>query len=565
MVADEVETMRRMLLHTAAVLTATLMLGAGGAALAQDTEIGVTAAVNPEVRGTPPSQEQRLLVVGTNVFSDERVVTGEKGQTQMLFVDQSALTIGPNSDLVLGEFLYDPNTETGTIVMSATKGLFRLVGGKISKDGPVVLNTPTATIGIRGGIILVNVAESGATQATFLFGQSMEVTSGGVTKEVTRPGFVIEAATVDQEPSDPVPVSAASLDAALGGLEGGAGESGGAEETPEDSDVAASGVGEAGSDQAPTDVAPQDLAAAADIQELGDSGDDAEDTAEQDEASQNTATESGSGVNVSGLSGRYKHSNSGGSNLGTGDGVTSPAFDVSYSGGAITGGTFSVDALSLTPFLKIPGVTVGSFSFSGSGTSSQFGTINGSGFLTSDQKFVFFEFLEDSFPSDRLLAFAGVPVGTFTTTTLDALGTKFYSLQNDFVLDSSIPFVSTAFGGSLVPGEAESAADTVILFDASDSSTAQRVWGHRTIAIVGTGSTQTSVSSLAGGLALLTSTGNLFLSGDVFSTARLSSTAAALIVDGDLATVDDALGNHFFGSCPGAWCKSVALYAAPGG
>ena len=108
MVADEVETMRRMLLHTAAVLTATLMLGAGGAALAQDTEIGVTAAVNPEVRGTPPSQEQRLLVVGTNVFSDERVVTGEKGQTQMLFVDQSALTIGPNSDLVLDEFVYDP-------------------------------------------------------------------------------------------------------------------------------------------------------------------------------------------------------------------------------------------------------------------------------------------------------------------------------------------------------------------------------------------------------------------------------------------------------------------------
>ena len=51
-------------------------------------------------------------------------MTGEKGQTQMLFVDQSALTIGPNSDLVLDEFVYDPNTETGTIVMSATKGLF---------------------------------------------------------------------------------------------------------------------------------------------------------------------------------------------------------------------------------------------------------------------------------------------------------------------------------------------------------------------------------------------------------------------------------------------------------
>ena len=231
--------MRRMTFSAAAL--AVLMVA--GPAVSQDIEIGVTAAVNPEVTGTPPSQEQRLLVIGADVFHNERVVTGEKGQTQMLFVDQSALTIGPNSELVLDEFVYDPDTGTGTIVMSAAKGLFRLVGGKISKDGLVVLNTPTATIGIRGGIILVNVAENGATQATFLFGQSMQVTSGGVTKEVTRPGFVIEAVSADQEPSDPVPVTAASLDAALGGLEGSAGESGGAEDVPEDSDVAASGIG----------------------------------------------------------------------------------------------------------------------------------------------------------------------------------------------------------------------------------------------------------------------------------------------------------------------------------
>ena len=348
--------MRRMTFSAAAL--AALVIAAAGPAASQDVEIGVTAAVNPEVMGTPPAQEQRLLVIGADVFHDERVVTGEKGQTQMLFVDQSALTIGPNSDLVLDEFVYDPNTETGTIVMSATKGLFRLVGGKISKDGPVVLNTPTATIGIRGGIILVSIAETGATEATFLFGQSMDVTSGGVTKEVTRPGFSIASVSADQEPSDPVPVTAESLDAALGGLEGSEGASGGAEDSPEDSDVAASGVGEAGSDQAPDALGPaQDGSSARDI---AGGADRADNTAEKDEASQNTATESGSGVNVSGLSGRYKHSNSGGSNLGTGD--SSTTFNVAYSGGAITSGTFSVDALSLTPFLKIPGVTLGNLS-----------------------------------------------------------------------------------------------------------------------------------------------------------------------------------------------------------
>ncbi len=229
--------------------------------------------------------------------------------------------------------------------MNATKGLFRLVGGKISKDGPVVLNTPTATIGIRGGIILVGVADNGATQATFLFGQSMDVTSGGVTKEVSRPGFAIAVDSADQAPSDPAPVSADSLAAALGGLEGSEGESGGTDDTPQDSDVAASGIGEAGSDQAPADIAPQDLASLSDLQDLGNSADDAEDTAEQDEASQNTATESSTGLTLSGFSGRYKHSKLLGSSaatLGTGDGVGT--FDIAFSGASISSGTFLADS-----------------------------------------------------------------------------------------------------------------------------------------------------------------------------------------------------------------------------
>ena len=507
----------------------------------QDIEIGVAAAINPDVTGTPPDQEKRLLLVGANVFHNERVVTGEKGQTQMLFVDQSALTIGPDSEVVLDEFVYDPDTETGTIVLNATKGLFRLVGGKISKDGPVVLNTPTATIGIRGGIILVNVAETGATEATFLFGQSMQVTSGDVTREVTRPGFAVAVIAADQEPSEPAPVSAESLDAALGGLEGSEGESGGAEDTPEDSDVAASGIGEAGSDQDPDAIAPQELAGTADLQALANTADDAEDTAEQDEASQNTATGStGVVICLGTCSGRIKHATT--PSLGTDD--SSPSLNLAFSGATVSGGIFDTAISGFSNF-TIP-IQLGSFS--PTATSQPFGSgiLSGTGFVTADGEFVFYE-LTDSGDGHKILGFAGVPVGTFTTTTLDALGTKFYALQNDFVLGSNIPFVSTSFGGSLTPGEAEGAADTVIVFDASGSATAQRVWGHRTIAIVGQGTSQTSVSSLAGGLALLDSGGRLFLEGGVVATARLSSTGGVFVVDGELASVDDALLNDFFG------------------
>ena len=201
-------------------------------ASAQTTKIGVTAVVNPNATGQAPSQARRTLLVGTDVFSQENVITTENGQAQMLFLDESALTIGPNSEVVLDEFVYDPNTKTGKLALTATKGLFRLVGGRISKTNPVILKTPTATIGIRGGIAMVNASDAGgATTSTFLFGDQMDVTSGGVTKTATRPGFTITATNPNVPPSDPIPATADQLAGALSSLEGSSEPAGDSENT----------------------------------------------------------------------------------------------------------------------------------------------------------------------------------------------------------------------------------------------------------------------------------------------------------------------------------------------
>ena len=132
----------------------------------------------------------------------------------MLFLDESALTIGPNSEVVLDEFVYDPNTKTGKLVLTGRNQGPGLVGGRISKTNPVILKTPTATIGIRGGIAMINAADGGATTSTFLFGDQMDVTSGGVTKSATRPGFTITVTDPNVPPSDPIPATADQLSGA---------------------------------------------------------------------------------------------------------------------------------------------------------------------------------------------------------------------------------------------------------------------------------------------------------------------------------------------------------------
>ncbi|MEQ9124418.1 MAG: hypothetical protein RIM80_17845, partial [Alphaproteobacteria bacterium] len=88
------------------------------AAPAAAREAGVAAAVNADSLTKPPTEEQRTLVVGHNVVFDEKISTGPQGQAQLLMLDQSAVTVAPNSELVIDKFVYDPDKRTGEMAMT---------------------------------------------------------------------------------------------------------------------------------------------------------------------------------------------------------------------------------------------------------------------------------------------------------------------------------------------------------------------------------------------------------------------------------------------------------------
>src|SRR6185503_16646051 len=103
---------------------------------------------------------------------------------------------------------------------NASRGVLRLVGGRISKSKPIVIVTPSSTIGIRGGITIVTVTES-QTAADFVFGSSMTVTSGGRTQTATRAGSQV-VTSLGGVPSAPALLKQGSLGAAFNQLEGAA-------------------------------------------------------------------------------------------------------------------------------------------------------------------------------------------------------------------------------------------------------------------------------------------------------------------------------------------------------
>ena len=159
----------------ASVGAAALLLGSADGAAAE--RIGAVAAVNSEVIGEPPQADPRDLILGDDLVLEERIESSPIGTGQFLFLDQTALTIAPNSNIVLDRYIYDPATKTGEMAMSMTRGVLRFVGGRISKTTDAVITTPTATIGIRGGISIIIVEEDGTTRVMHIAGEYTRLTS----------------------------------------------------------------------------------------------------------------------------------------------------------------------------------------------------------------------------------------------------------------------------------------------------------------------------------------------------------------------------------------------------
>ena len=70
------------------------------------------------------------LTVGANIVHKERIHTTPAGTVQLLFIDKSTLSIAPNTNIVIDEYVYDPKSNSGHMLTNLTKGALRFVGGQ---------------------------------------------------------------------------------------------------------------------------------------------------------------------------------------------------------------------------------------------------------------------------------------------------------------------------------------------------------------------------------------------------------------------------------------------------
>lgn len=163
-----------------------------GPALAA-TRIGDAAVVEREVSGSLPGL-QRKVAKGDEVFLDELIRTAQASAAKIVFVDDTALSLGPQAAVKLDRFVFDGERSAKAMALTVGKGAMRWVSG-LSPSSAYEVRTPQATIGVRGTIFDLLV-EARRTRVVLQEG-SVEVCTKGPRrrcKTLSRKGDVITVA-----------------------------------------------------------------------------------------------------------------------------------------------------------------------------------------------------------------------------------------------------------------------------------------------------------------------------------------------------------------------------------
>jgi len=118
----------------------------------EKVEVGRNSAVKGEVKiKSVDESDSRQAVVKEPVYLGDSVNSYVGSSLQVLLKDKSTFTVGPQCDMKIDKFVYDPEKNTNSISARVKKGMFRFTSGNISKTNPdeIIVKTPTATMGIR--------------------------------------------------------------------------------------------------------------------------------------------------------------------------------------------------------------------------------------------------------------------------------------------------------------------------------------------------------------------------------------------------------------------------------
>lgn len=136
------------------------------------TSYAAIGTITQQENAPPSIQRSKTTITGakgTAVETQDEVKT-TRGKAGITFADNTQVQVNENSRLVIDDFVYDPKRDTGKLALNMASGTVRYASGAIAHKDPsrVAINTPTATIAVRGTDFTATVDELGASTIILL-------------------------------------------------------------------------------------------------------------------------------------------------------------------------------------------------------------------------------------------------------------------------------------------------------------------------------------------------------------------------------------------------------------
>ena len=178
-------------------LIVVFLLFASVANASNNSFVGIIGAAIGDIK----NQKDEKLANGSKIFFGDTIISNSKSNAQILFLDQTVLTLGEETELTIDEFVYDPNSQDGSFVSTVKTGTVKFITGQISKKNPdnLEVKVPAGTLGARGTEFVI-LSESNNESTVVLLGPGPNNTLGmtpgnlilsdGVNSvDITNPGF----------------------------------------------------------------------------------------------------------------------------------------------------------------------------------------------------------------------------------------------------------------------------------------------------------------------------------------------------------------------------------------
>lgn len=158
------------------------------------------------------------LALKMDVPVNAAVKSDATGKAQLMFPDNSTVSIAPDTEIALAEFVDTPEKES--IAVNLAQGMARVITGEVSRRNPgaFVVNTPHASIGIRGTVVAIGV--KGDKTSIYLtetsgLGVSVRDVHSGKTLNLRTPGNIVTVSPQGMEERKPKPGEVGSMNTAL--------------------------------------------------------------------------------------------------------------------------------------------------------------------------------------------------------------------------------------------------------------------------------------------------------------------------------------------------------------